>query len=124
MKKILWTLVIFSGIFLFERFLSITGIPRPDWLRFYLNDFLCMPIILSLCLLTVQKLKKDSNIRLSLFTVLSLATFYSIYFEILLPQFMERYTADVIDVILYFTGSVLFYYLQEPPLPEKTIIRK
>jgi hypothetical protein len=50
--------------------------------------------------------------RLSLFSIFSLTTFYAIYFEIYLPKVEPRYTGDVLDVVMYVAGSLLFYFLQ------------
>ncbi|APS38833.1 hypothetical protein AO058_08080 [Salegentibacter sp. T436] len=88
-------------------------IPLPDFINFYLANFLCMPIVLSICLYTVQLLKKDKTLRLNLITVLSVFVMYAIYFEVILPPLHWRYTADIIDVLLYLIGSFLFYFLQK-----------
>ena len=98
-------------------FLSILSLPYygvglQGWVKSYVNDFLCMPIVLSICLKTVHLIKKDNSIRLDLFTILSLTTFYAVYFEWYLPQVETRYTADWIDVMMYVTGALLFYFLQ------------
>lgn len=83
-----------------------------------------MPIILTICLVGVQFIKKDKFIRISLFTAFSLASFYSLYFEVILPLIMERYTADIYDVFLYFTGALVFYLLQEPAPVKQGILKK
>lgn len=123
MKKITVLFFVSAAIFLAGRLIALTEFDQPWWLRNYLNDLLCMPIILSICLKSVQLLKKDRSIRISLFSALSLAAFYSLYFEIILPRFMERYTADVYDVLLYFIGALLFYFLQEPTSENKAIAK-
>ena len=88
------------------------GVSLPGWVTSYLNDFLCMPIVLTICLKAVHLIKKDKSIRLDLFTIVSLTTFYAVYFEWYLPKVESRYTADYMDVVMYFTGALLFYYLQ------------
>lgn len=101
-------LLIFIGIqasYYFE-------IMLPRWIRFYVNDFLCMPIVLTICFEVVHLIKRDSNIRLSLFSILSLTVLYSLYFEVYLPKVTLRYTADILDVLMYLSGSLLFYFLQ------------
>ncbi len=106
--------VIFTVLFLTVQALLYLQADLPDWIIFYLNDFLVMPLVLTICLVLVRWIKKEPGIRLSLFTVLSLATLYSIYFEVLLPEVTLRYTADPVDVLLYFAGAILFFFLQEP----------
>ncbi|MCM4159718.1 hypothetical protein DHB64_07405 [Antarcticibacterium sp. W02-3] len=55
---------------------------------------------------------RDRRIRLSLFSILSLTAMYALYFEVYLPKVEPRYTADVMDVMMYTAGSLLFYFLQ------------
>lgn len=111
--KAISLLFIFLSIYSVERLLRISPYDLPDWVVFYLADFLVMPIVLAIALIIVRWLKKDRSIRLSLFTVFSVAAFYSVYFEWYLPEVNPRYTADIIDVFLYFGGSLLFYFLQK-----------
>lgn len=87
--------------------------PIPRWVRFYAADFLCMPIVLSFCLLLIRKYKQAPNLKLPLYSILSLTTFYSLYFEVYLPPRNLRYTADPIDVLMYFSGAMLFYLVQK-----------
>jgi hypothetical protein len=85
----------------------------PNWLYFYLNDFLCMPIVLSLCLLILRILKKTESLYVPFFVVLGLSTYFSWHFEWLMPQLSTRYTSDFIDIVLYFSGAMLFYVFQK-----------
>lgn len=87
--------------------------PLPSWIYFYVNDFLCMPIALSLSLAALRFIKKSDIIYVPLSIILIMTTYYAIYFEWLMPQLNSRYTGDVIDVFLYFTGAFLFYLFQK-----------
>lgn len=89
------------------------NVPAPNWVRFYAADFLCMPIVLSVCLFIVRRWKQAPRMQLSLLSILSLTTFYSLYFEAYLPPRSERYTGDIWDVVMYFTGAMLFYFIQK-----------
>lgn len=102
------------AVFIFLSILSLLyfNMNLPEWVTSYVNDFLCMPIVLTICLKAVHIIKKDKSTRLDLFTIASLTTFYSVYFEWYLPQVEPRYTADWLDVVMYFTGALVFYYLQ------------
>ncbi|MDT0648250.1 hypothetical protein RM545_16270 [Zunongwangia sp. F260] len=104
--------LIFVLAFLIFEVLKLTQVSLPEWTTSYLNDFLCMPIVLTVCLKAVHHFKKDSSITLSLSLILILTSFYAVYFELVLPQISDRYTADFIDVIVYFSGTFLFYFLQ------------
>jgi hypothetical protein len=89
---------------------SVVG---TNWIFHHLNDFLAIPIIATLCLHGVWFIKKDNNIRLNIFTILSLIALFSLVFEYYLPQQSYRYTGDFWDVICYFLGGVVFYFLQK-----------
>ena len=71
-----------------------------------------MPVVLTVCLKVVHLIKKDTSIRLPLALVLTLTSFYSIYFEYYMPLVETRYTADWLDVVMYFAGAMVFYILQ------------
>ncbi|PKD21173.1 hypothetical protein APR41_12220 [Salegentibacter salinarum] len=115
MKSLKTVFVIFCLTFVILQTLLLLETPLPDLINFYLADFLCMPIVLSICLFTVQFLKKDKSLRLNLITVLSVFVMYAIYFEVILPPLHWRYTADILDVLLYLIGSFVFYFLQKLP---------
>lgn len=87
--------------------------PLPLWVNHYVNDFLFLPLTLSLCLFVVRKIKQDPNLQLSLSLILAVTVCYCIYFEWYLPQHNPRYTGDWIDCILYFSGALVFYLLHK-----------
>lgn len=92
---------------------SFFQIELPRIIRFYVNDFLITPIVLSISLLVIRKIRNDQNYTLSFFVVIYLCSFYAIIFEYFLPQYMSRYTADIVDVFLYFLGGIVFYCTQK-----------
>ncbi|WP_156879273.1 hypothetical protein [Salinimicrobium xinjiangense] len=62
---------------------------------------------------------KQKELRISLFSAFSLAALYSVYFEIYLPEVTTRYTADVVDMLLYFSGALIFWLVQRTdPTPK------
>ncbi len=85
----------------------------PNWVRFYVNDFLIVPIVLFIGLKTVQIARNDTQVRLSLMLILWICFLYSFLFEFIFPMSLKRYTADKIDVLLYFLSGLLFYQLQK-----------
>lgn len=99
-------------IFLVINILNSFKFNLPTWITFYVNDFLCMPVVLTICLKILHYLKKDNTILLPLLPILSLSTFYAFYFEWYLPQERTRYTGDWVDVFMYFGGALLFYGVQ------------
>jgi hypothetical protein len=112
MKILYISFTIFVLTFISFEILKFFGIPLPGWTTSYLNDFLCMPIVLTICLKAVHIIKKNTSITLSLPLILILTSFYAVYFELILPQISVRYTADFLDVLIYFSGTFLFYFLQ------------
>lgn len=102
-------IVIFLGVQILKYF----SVAAPDWVFFYLNDFLSIPIVATLGLHGVWLIKKDKSIRLKVFDVLSLVVLFSVYFEYYLPQKSHRYTGDIWDVACYAAGGVVFYILQK-----------
>lgn len=106
---VLLSLVVFLCVQSLKSFL----VPGPNWIFHHLNDFLAIPIVAILCLHGVWFIKKDNNIRLNIFTILSLVALFSFIFEYYLPQQSYRYTGDVWDVVCYFLGGAVFYFLQK-----------
>lgn len=112
--KILHIYVLLSlGVFIGVQSLKSFAIADPNWIFHYLNDFLAIPMIALVCLHGVWFIKKDQNIRLNIFTILSLVALFSFVFEYYLPQQSYRYTGDIWDVLCYFLGGVVFYFLQK-----------
>ena len=103
------TLIIGACIYTCEKI----GIVLPKIIRFYVNDFLIVPIVLFLSLWIVRKLKSNNKLQLSIAQVLYVCALYAIIFEYWLPKFHPRYTADSIDVLLYFGSGVIFYFIQK-----------
>ncbi len=87
------------------------GLPRI--IQFYLNDFLIIPIVLSVCLYVIRELRHDHTYKIPIIYILYICFGYSIFFEYYLPRILSRYTSDFIDVILYFAGGGVFYLLQK-----------
>ena len=104
----------FNAVFIFLSIyiLNSAEVDMPTWITSYVNDFLCMPVVLTICLKILHYIKKDTTILLPLLPILILTSFYSFYFEWYMPQVETRYTADWVDVIIYFAGALLFYSLQ------------
>lgn len=85
----------------------------PNFIQFYLNDFLIIPIVLTISLYILRWSKNDKNYKIPLSIVLYSCFLYSFLFEYFLPKFHLRYTSDFIDVILYFASGIIFYILQK-----------
>lgn len=107
------TLIVFCLIALFIYTANRFALPLPSWIYFYVNDLLCMPIVLSLSLAILRYIKKTETIYVPLSIIIILTSYYAIYFEWFMPKINPRYTGDFIDVLLYFIGAFLFYLFQK-----------
>lgn len=85
----------------------------PNFINNYVNDFLIIPIILTICLFILKRTKNNKNYQLPLALILYLCLLYSVLFEYVFPKYLVRYTGDWIDVFLYFLSGLLFYKLQQ-----------
>lgn len=110
-RAYIFSLICFS-LFLLN-LLLLQNFQMPQFFSSYLNDLLCLPVVLGICLLLIRRFSKNKQLKISLFSCLSLAALYSIYFEIYLPKVTQRYTADPVDALLYFIGAIVFYLLQK-----------
>lgn len=107
--------IIFSTLYLIVR-LTRAYFPEflPDFIAFYLGDFLCMPLVLTFILAILRHIYKPPLLLLNPLMIFGLTTAYSIYFEWYLPkQSPLLFTADKIDVLMYFIGATLFYFIQK-----------
>lgn len=85
----------------------------PDFLRFYVNDFLIIPIVLTIVLWIVRKAKGNAQQQLSFWNIIYLCVLYSVLFEYWFPKYLVRYTFDLLDIVMYFIGGFVFYFLQK-----------
>ena len=104
-----FSLAIGSLIYLAQKL----AIELPVIVNNYVNDFLIIPIVLIVSLYVLRWSRNDANYQISIGAILYLCSFYAVIFEYVLPKFHPRYTADIIDVVLYFMGGIIFYYLQK-----------
>ncbi|PIB39348.1 hypothetical protein [Maribacter sp. 4G9] len=87
-------------------------ITLPALANNYLNDFLCMPIVLKICLEGARFIKSDDELRLSPILCVVVTALFAGYFEGYLPNVNVRYTQDPWDVLCYAQGMCLFLYLE------------
>jgi len=107
-KKVLY--VVLSVIALTIYVMQRSGFQLPSLINNYVNDLLYLPLTLGAITYVIRRLKKDSYFELSIGFIVLLAIYSSFYFEYYLPQINSRYSADFIDVVLYFIGGFAFYF--------------
>src|SRR5690554_264037 len=111
----MYMMVIAAAVYICQRL----HIALPSLINNYLNDFLCMPIVLIITQLLARKIKKDKQYIIKNHLIILIVLYYSVYFEYYLPKVNARYTADFIDVILYALGGFVFYFLENSSLGKK-----
>lgn len=87
----------------------------------YLDDLLVMPIVLTLALAAERAYFRDSHFVLPGTYVAGAVGAFSIFFELLLPPFFPKHTADWLDIVAYTLGAILFQLmLNKPTLPKNS----
>ena len=86
----------------------------PELVNSYLTDLLCLPIILSVSLISTRFIKRDHSISLTLPMIAGMTFFYAWYFEWYLPAKNPRYMADIIDVWCYLVGAFFYWRIIQP----------
>ena len=109
-KRIIYIIMALTALSVYS--MQKLNVSLPKFVNNYVNDLLCMPLVLGLLTFLIRYFKKDKYFSFLLAFVLLLATYYSIYFEYYLPKINPRYTADWIDVLLYFFSSIAFFIFQ------------
>ena len=78
----------------------------------YLDDVLCMPVVLTVTLAAMQKLYGKPDMCLSRNQVIGTVLYFALVLEITLPYYAPGiYTADSLDVLFYGIGAFAFYYI-------------
>lgn len=104
---------------------QINAVPF-QWMSFYLTDLCAMPLVLGLLLL-ILRLTQHKYLRLPIWFILSITAYWTVYFEYYLPLQHSQYTADLLDGIMYFVGSLTFIFWQknyQPSSPLKKQIQQ
>ena len=71
-----------------------------------------MPSVLKVCQYAMRQIKGDKGLKIPIKISLTLTLLYALYFELILPKFNDRYTADIIDVLLYIMGFAFFIWVE------------
>jgi len=95
-------------LFIIFHFLVVLGMDFP-LLESYLDDLLCLPIVLSVVLYIHRRFRVKSKLyRLPVAHILLAVVVVVMAFEVIYPVLTPRGTADVFDVFAYGGGAVFF----------------
>lgn len=84
-------------------------------LHAYLDDLLCLPLVLTFILAVQRAYFKNHRIIIPLRHTFFAVAAFSVCFELVLPLFRDVYRADVLDVLAYSAGAFLFQVLINKP---------
>lgn len=89
---------------------KVQGVFIP-FVHSYFDDLLAMPVILGITLQVFRWIHRAKGAFVFTKIQILVGTAYiSFLFEVLLPQWSDKYTADPWDVLCYGLGSVYFYF--------------
>lgn len=82
----------------------------------YLDDALCMPLVLTIALAAERGYFGNYSLVLPLKYSVWAVLLFGIYFELLLPLISPVYTSDALDVLFYSIGAIVFQLTINKPL--------
>lgn len=103
--------ILFFSLALLVFSLQRLQVQLPKFIMYYLNDLLCMPIVLHIIQKIVRYIKSNRNILIKGTQQVAVTILYIIYFELVIPNFNKRYTGDYVDIGCYILGCTIFYLL-------------
>lgn len=102
-----WIYATIVLIFLVHKFTELNN--WSHWLlRSYLDDLLLAPLVLPVVLVLMRLIFQNKNLKIDTIMLVGFVVLFSITFELMLPQYSEKYTSDPIDIICYIVGTVFF----------------
>jgi len=75
-----WYFLILCGFAITVYIAQKIGLPLPNLIANYLNDFLCMPIVFKICQYLIIYLKSDIKIKIPIPLQILLTLLYCIFF--------------------------------------------
>lgn len=90
----------------------------PAWTDAWLDDLLCLPLVLGLVLFVRRARGLDGG--LPFVHVATGWAVFAILFELLLPRLDAAFTADPLDAAAYAVGAMLFQVSLNRPDPART----
>ena len=103
-------------LYFIVRIIRVTLPNAPDFIRYHLTDLFFVPAMGLFGLILVRLIKRDATLQISPLLLFFQTFLIALYFEWYLPFYSPRhteYTSDLMDVLMYFIGAVLFLILQK-----------
>jgi hypothetical protein len=103
------------GVFVVNQLIEARGIYIP-YVHAYLDDLIAVPIMMSGMLMFQQQLTyRKPSYTFSIWHIVFMVALLSWYFEWYAPGRKANHFADIIDVVAYAIGGVVFYFWQNKP---------
>lgn len=128
-RRFLCTLgkALFDNIFIFYwlcwffiRFTRHCHFPIP-YLNSWLTDFVFVPIIVHISSVVGSYLFNNGNPHgYPLYQIWFIAAIVSLVFEWVMPYYTDYNTADLYDVLAYFTGGLFYFLFHQPRYIKKS----
>lgn len=110
MKFRILIFLFFFLLFLLNRYLEFAGVYIP-WIAGYFDDMIVLPLCFSAFhLIYILFYKYPVTHGLPVSWIIGTAIFFSVYFEVFIPLFDHRFTADGMDIIMYFSGTLVYLF--------------
>lgn len=101
-----WLLIFSYSVTLY---LKVTDILPTGLIRSYYNDLICIPIVLYVITWVLRLFFQNRLLHLDWVKILVAVISFSITFEWIGPKYNTLHTADIIDVVCYGIGGVVFW---------------
>ena len=95
-----------------NQILEFLNLSHP-YMRSYLDDLLVMPILLTVALVVMRILLKNKTFELDAVMLVMAFVMISVLFEIILPNYSDRYTRGSWDVLCYAIGTFLYVWFRK-----------
>ena len=118
-RNISFWYVLGLGSWILVYLLRKNGIVIP-FFNGYFTDLISIPMYcytIDFLMNLVFKSKRDLELKEILFS----ATYISILFEIILPKISSIFIPDVWDVVCYFVGGLLYYFIRKSVVSEDSV---
>lgn len=109
-----WLILTFAILYPIHLIFKKSAYHYDNILSYYLGDFLCMPLVLSIGLIAIQNLTQFHIWQLTKLQIGITTILYALLFEWLFPQYFTNLVADPIDIVMYVLGSLIFTVFINP----------
>jgi peptidoglycan/LPS O-acetylase OafA/YrhL len=114
-RRKVYTLIFIAllSVYLINLYLKVNLISVHWFVRNYLNDLLCLPLVLFGATWVLRIYFKQPKLQLDKWKILFALIVFSVVFEVLAPEKYLVHTGDPWDVFCYVVGAFAFWLTQK-----------